>query len=366
MGEEVKRKMIAMGFTSSTLQPSVYHHKEKDIMVVVHVDDFLASGEQDQLDRLKKDMMETFDLSGTTIGPESNDEHEVKYLNRILRWTPENMMSYEADPKHVQLLLKEWGLAEAKGAVAPTTKSLVDGIGKGEVLDDLASTRTRRSIARLNYLSQDRPDIAYISKELSKHMANPFTGTLKALHVVIKYLKAYPRMVQEWQAEFNKEDLVLRGYSDSDWASDDITRKSTSGGALTLGPVVIAHWSKSQATVALSSGEAEFNGMIKCLVESVSIWNLMQEIWDMEAKIIAYTDASACRGMLLRSGVGRIKHLTTKQLWAQGAVASYGVVIEKIPRAVNSADAFTHSLSGQALMDHLRRLGFRYIQPQVG
>ena len=94
--------------------------------------------------------METFDLSGITIGPESNDEHEVKYLNRILRWTRENMMSYEADPKHVQLLLKEWSLAEAKGAVAPTTKSLVDGIGKGEVLDDLACTRTRRSIARLN------------------------------------------------------------------------------------------------------------------------------------------------------------------------------------------------------------------------
>ena len=84
-GEEVKRKMIAMVFTPSTLQPSVYHHKEKDIIVVVHVDDFLASGEQDQLDRLKKDMMETFDLSGTTIGPESNDEHEVKYVNRNLR-----------------------------------------------------------------------------------------------------------------------------------------------------------------------------------------------------------------------------------------------------------------------------------------
>ena len=62
------------------------------------------------------------------------------------------MMSYEADPKHVQLLLKEMGLTEAKGAVAPTIKSLVNGIGKGEVLDDLASTRTRRSIARLNDL----------------------------------------------------------------------------------------------------------------------------------------------------------------------------------------------------------------------
>ena len=176
--------------------------------------------------------------------------------------------------------------------------------------------------------------------------------------MVIKYLKTYSRIFQERQAEFSKEDLVLRGYSDSNWASDDITRKLTSGGALTLGPVVIAHWSKSQATVALSFGRAEFNGMIKCLVESVSSWNLMQEIWDMEA---TYTDASACRSMVLRSGVGRIKHLTTKQLWAQSAVVSYGVVIEKIPRAVNGADAFTHSLSGQALMDHLRRLGFKYI-----
>ena len=54
--------------------------------------------------------------------------------------------------------------------------------------------------------------------------------------------------------DFNEEDLVLQGYSDSDWASDDITRKSTSGRALALEPVVIAHWSNSQATVALSSG----------------------------------------------------------------------------------------------------------------
>ena len=191
-------------------------------------------------------------------------------------------------------------------------------------------------------------------------MAKPSTCTLNALQV-IKYLKAYPRMFQEWQADFNKEDLVLREYSDSDWATDDITQKSTSGGALAIGLVALSHRSKSQVTVALSSGDAEFSGMIQCLVESVSIWNPMQEIWDMETKIIAHTSALACRGMLLGSGVGLIKHLTTKQLWTQGAVATYGVVIEKIPRAVNSADAFTHPLSGQALMDHLRRLGFRYL-----
>ena len=171
------------------------------------------------------------------------------------------MMSY---PKHVRLLLKEWGLAEAKGAVATTTRSLVDGKGKGEVLDDLASTRTRRSIAP-QYLSQDRPDIAYISKELTKHMANPFTATLKALHVVIKNLKAHSRMVQEWQAELKRRTWFC-GDTPTTIGSDDITRKSTSGEALTLEPVVIAHWSKSQATVAfvLWGGRVQWDDKMSC------------------------------------------------------------------------------------------------------
>ena len=110
--------------------------------------------------------------------------------------------------------------------------------------------------------------------------------------------------------------------------------------------------------MALSSAEAELNAMVKGLVEAVSIWNLVQELWQKEVAIEAYTDASACRGMLLRRGVGRVKHLSTKQLWAQDAVESFGVNIVKIPRAQNSADAFTHYLGSQEMYDHLRRMGF--------
>ena len=189
-------------------------------------------------------------------------------------------------------------------------------------------------------------------------MAAPTKGTVDALMMLIRYLKMYPSIKQEWFANATMEDMIIQVYADSDWASDQITRKSTSGGVLRLGPVVLGHWSKSQASVALSSAEAELNAMVKGLVEAVSIWNLVQELWQKEVAIEAYTDASACRGMLLRRGVGRVKHLSTKQLWAQGAVESFGVNIVKIPRAQNSADAFTHALSGQALQDHLRRVGF--------
>ena len=122
----------------------------------------------------------------------------------------------------------------------------------------------------------------------------------------------------------------------------------------------MAHWSKLQASVALSSGEAELNGCVKALVEGIGIWNLYHELlgWDLELRL--YIDASACRGMLLRKGVGRTKHLCTTQLWAQGAVESYNVQIEKIPRAQNCADLLTHLVSRPEADAQLKRMGYRW------
>ena len=122
--------------------------------------------------------------------------------------------------------------------------------------------------------------------------------------------------------------------------------------------VVLAHGSKKQANVALSSGEAELNAAVKGLSEGLGVAHLFRDFFGAEPTIRLLTDASACKGMLLRQGCGRIKHLSTKQLWAQGAIQSYSVQVEKIPRVANSADALTHSVSNREMLDHLWRIGF--------
>ena len=112
--------------------------------------------------------------------------------------------------------------------------------------------------------------------------------------------------------------------------------------------------------MALSSGEAELNASVNSLSETIGLKLLMEETLNAlrVVPVSLHVDASACKGMLLRHGSGRVKHLATKQLWAHGAIESYSVVVCKIPRCQNAADILTHSVSHAELVAGLRAMGF--------
>ncbi len=94
--------------------------------------------------------------------------------------------------------------------------------------------------------------------------------------------------------------------TDSDWAGDIESWKSISGGLLFYGTSVIGHWSKTQSNVALSSGEAELNGSVKGISELIGAHELGKEMGGESPTVTLETDASACKGMLLRRGAGRV------------------------------------------------------------
>ena len=81
-----------------------------------------------------------------------------------------------------------------------------------------------------------------------------------ALKRLGRYLRRRPRLF--WHYPYQRADR-LEVYSDTNWAGCIRTRKSTSGGCLMLGSHVLKTWSATQASLALSSGEAEFYGVVK-------------------------------------------------------------------------------------------------------
>ena len=124
---------------------------------------------------------------------------------------------------------------------------------------------------------------------------------------------------------------MIEGYSDSDWAGDPRSRRSTSGGGIRLGAHLITHWSRTQSCIALSSGEAELNAMLKAACEGLHIVHIMSEVGE-ELGLCLRGDSSASHGTLQRLGTGRIKHLQTRQLWLQERVKEGEVAIEKVRR----------------------------------
>ena len=124
-----------------------------------------------------------------------------------------------------------------------------------------------------------------------------------------------------------------------------------------MGSHVLQHWSKQQATIALSSGEAELNSSVKGVSEALGIYELWRE-WDQENGfgIILMTDSSAAKGTMTRRGSGKMKHLTAKQLWIQEAIRNYDIEVVKIERTINSADLLTHQCLRTDFDSHLQRL----------
>ena len=253
--------MEKVGFARGAASPCVFYMKGRNLRVVVHGDDFTVLGYEEDLDWFRRAISEEYEVKFRgRIGPGATDDKAIRILNRVVEWTTEGIM-YEADQRHAEIIVAKMGLeGGAKGVVTPGLKREVEP-GDDEELNKQEATNYRGLVARGNYLTQDRSDIQYAVKELSRAMATPTVGDWKGLKRLARYLtdKLRVRVLYGYQEWKKKIDV----YVDTDYAGCRKTRKSTSGGVATLGSHTIKSWSTTQAVIALSSGEAEFYGIVK-------------------------------------------------------------------------------------------------------
>lgn len=99
-----------------------------------------------------------------------------------------------------------------------------------------------------------RPDIAYVVGMVSRYLDKHNEQHWNAVKRIMRYLSHTKHL----GIMYSKcKDLNLVGFSDSDYASDIDTRRSTSGYIFKLSNGPITWMSKRQACVSLSTAEAE-------------------------------------------------------------------------------------------------------------
>ena len=119
-----------------------------------------------------------------------------------------------------------------------------------------------------------------------------------------------------------------------------------------LGAHTMKHWSSTQTSTALSSGEAEFAGVIRGSGQGLGYQALLEDL-GINAPLRVWTDSSAAIGICSRQGLGKMRHLDTHTLWIQQAARSRRIDLRKVKGEENPADLLTkHSLT-KAKLEYL-------------
>jgi hypothetical protein len=203
-----------------------------------------------------------------------------------------------------------------------------------------------------------RPDIAYAVTKLSQFAVNPNKDHLDRAMYICRYLLG----TSDYALVYNgKSDGGLLAYADSDWASDPITRKSTTGYLVKLANGVFCWNSRAQKSIALSSTEAEYMSLADTSRQLVWIQSLFEEISIILAPIPLCGDNQG--SIFLASNPvqeKRIKHIDICYHYICEVIHAKKIELFFIEGSENPADLFTKNLGRIKFQKFRERLGLEF------
>jgi hypothetical protein len=186
--------------------------------------------------------------------------------------------------EYIKISLNDIGMTNCNSATTPLDPSLP--LQKSKDNDTRTDgTRYRQINGSLMFASiHTRPDILYAVAKLSQFNSDPNELHHAAQKHLLRYLKGTIDMSITFGDRRNRgsslDDAHLKiiGYTDASWADNVDDRKSTTGMAFMLNGGMISCESKKQATVALSTMEAEYMALCQGTKEAIWLQRLFADI----------------------------------------------------------------------------------------
>ena len=177
-------------------------------------------------------------MSSSIIKKFLHSQFRLKYLSDLKYFLGIEVFSskngiFISQRKYALEIIKDAGLLGATPIDTPMKRGL-KWYDKSDLLKDPG--HYRKLVGRLIYLTISRPDITYPVHVLSRFMHQFCKFHMETAFPVVCYLKN--ALGQGLFFSLNS-DFRLRAYCDSDWAGCPITRRSTTGYYLFLGPSLV-------------------------------------------------------------------------------------------------------------------------------
>jgi hypothetical protein len=190
-----------------------------------------------------------------------------------------------------------------------------------------------------------RPDIYHAVSMVAKFSSNPGVLHWKAVARIFAYLKRTLRTPLVLSAHGG---LHVEAYSDSDFAGDPDTAKSTTGFLVRAGSAAVAFGTRTQTSWAQNVTEAEYLAALRTSNEVVWWRNITSDVWPevSDAATEIWVDNE---GAIMQSqhptNFDASKHYTIASNVLRQRTTDKIVVLKSIRTDFNIADIFTKVLS---------------------
>lgn len=200
-----------------------------------------------------------------------------------------------------------------------------------------------------------RPDLSFAVSVLSRFQTNPGIEHWRALLHVLGYI----RNTLDLGITYTRDaPLIPVGYADSDYAACHDTRRSTSGHVFTMAGGAVSWSSKRQATVALSTVEAEYISLARAAQQLKWMYSWMAEVGlEQSMPGLLYCDNRGAVDLTKTTkSHSKVKHIDVRHHYIRELVHAGELSVDFIRGNENPADLFTKPLPRFAHESYLTRL----------
>lgn len=337
--------MQKIEFQKSKFDPCVYMkdvNTKRAVYLLLYVDDMLiASGNPKVIQALKDSLSKEFEMKD--LGQAS------RILGMDIIRDREKGTLVLSQQRYLEKVLKTFGMYEAKPVVTPTAShfklKILHPKERAEEFEHMKNVPYASVVGSLMYaMVGSRPDLGFAVGLVCRFMSHPSREHWEAAKWILRYVRGTYDLCLTFR---RSSELIVEGFSDSDYSTDLDKRRSVSGIVFKFGGNTVSWKSGLQSVVALSTTEAEYMALTLAVKEAIWLRGICTEMGFEQSSVRIHCDSQSAIA-LSKNTVHheRTKHMDTEFHFIRDIVTKGWVTLSKIHTSINLADFLTKTVPG--------------------
>ncbi|KAE8258539.1 hypothetical protein A4X13_0g1619 [Tilletia indica] len=351
--DTLKGKLLSAGYTQIQSEPCLFVRfgDAGPVILAVYVDDIvIAARGKEGVDQVKKEFASWFKIT---------DNGELSHiLGMRIDYDASKRTATLTQTAYIESLLRKYKMEHDDPLPTPMTEAArrlgpnTAGQASQAEVHDFAAL-----IGSLLWAVQGtRLDAAFAVGHLARFIANPSPAHFLAAKRILRFLLG----TKEHGLKFTSSSKTpLKGWSDSDHGTDPSTRRSVSGYVFQLYGNTVSWRSRLQATVSISSTEAEYMALSEAAREAKWIRAVLSELGvELIRPTEILTDSKGAEAIAKDPAQhGKTKHIEIHHHLVRQLQERKEISVGRVHTDSNPADMLTKAASRDRLVTFSNILG---------